>query len=242
MNESFSNLWLVVPAAGAGRRFGLALPKQYAMLAGKPVIQHTLGRLLALKPRALVVAVAPDDATWPTLKLSRHPLVRTVTGGSERADSVRLALEALAAEVGEQDWVLVHDVARPCITLADIRKLVAAVARADAGGILAAPVSDTLKQVNRELTIEKTLDRDTLWAAMTPQMFRFGLLREALGSAHAAGRTPTDEAGAMEESGQPVRVVQGRRDNIKITLREDLAIAETILRWQSNYSAGGEEE
>ncbi len=226
--------WFVVPAAGTGRRFGTDLPKQYATVAGKTVIEHTLERLLALQPRGLVVAVAPGDTLWRSLELSRHPLVHTVEGGAERADSVRRALAALTDEARDGDWVLVHDVARPCVTRADIRKLIQATTGGD-GGLLAAPVSDTLKQVGADHQVDKTLDRSALWAAMTPQMFPFALLREALDKARADGWTPTDEAAAVEALGRAVRVVQGRRDNIKITLREDLAIAETILRWQGDH-------
>lgn len=223
--------WVVVPAAGIGSRIGGDRPKQYLPLHGRAVIEHSLERLLSLAPQGLVVALHPDDQFWYNLAVRHHPRIRVVQGGSERAHSVRNALAALATEAADHDWVLVHDVARPCVRVADIERLLATVATSAVGGILATPVSDTLKEVSGE-EIQATRDRSSLWAALTPQMFRFALLRDALDNALAEGVVPTDEAMAVERAGHKPMVVAGSRDNIKITLREDIAIAEAILRWQ----------
>lgn len=224
------SLWLVVPAAGSGRRFGGDVPKQYQLLAGRPVIVHTLERLLTLSPTALVVVLAEGDPYWDT-GVADGPTLRTVTGGAERADSVRAALAALADEAEADDWVLVHDVARPCVTESDLQSLVSTLRDHPVGGLLATPVSDTLKRVEGQ-QVEGTQDRDGLWAGMTPQMFRYGLLCKALDAAATAGVTVTDESAAVEALGLQPQVVPGRRDNIKITRREDIAIAEAILAFQ----------
>ena len=241
------NLWIVVPAAGVGKRFGSAVPKQYLTLAGKLVIEHTLERLLALQPQALLVAISNEDRRWPMLGVSGLPGIRTVTGGAERADTVRLALAALQSQAVEDDWVLVHDVARPCVRVADIQALQARLAGSSVGGILAAPVSDTLKIDDGESGIEATADRNRFWAAMTPQMFRYGLLRRALEHCREAQVNPTDEAMAVELLGYRPALVEGRRDNIKITRPEDMAMAATILAGQraegrdDSDARGGEE-
>ena len=224
--------WFVVPAAGVGKRFGHALPKQYLELAGQRVIEHTLERLLALNPAGIAVAINGQDPLWKSLAISRHPLIRTVPGGEERADSVRLALLALASDLAADDWVLVHDVARPCITTGDLSHLIAELRSSEVGGLLAAPVSDTLKRIGNDGCSDGTADRSQFWAAMTPQMFRYGLLLKALRQCQQQQVTPTDEAMAVELLGLRPQLVTGRRDNIKITTREDMAIAETILRWQ----------
>lgn len=228
--------WFVVPAAGIGSRFGGDVPKQYRTVCGKRIIEHTLERLISLEPEGILVAVSPDDALWSTLPICRHPLVSSVDGGGERADSVMKALGSLRSRAGEDDWVLVHDVARPCVRAEDIARLIHGVKDSSVGGILAMPVSDTLKQVGTDFHIEQTRDRSTLWAAMTPQMFPLGLLMHSLDLAKARSIVPTDEAMAVELAGFAPLVVPGSRDNIKITRPEDLAIAEAILRWQQQPS------
>lgn len=228
----------MVPAAGLGRRFGADIPKQYLTLAGRAVIEHTLMRLLSVEglhdtPQAPVVVVLhPRDPWWPVLSLAADPRILTTVGGETRADSVRAGLRMLADRATEDDWVLVHDVARPCITAGDIDKLVAAVSDDPVGGILAAPVSDTLKRVVNHSQIQGTEERSHLWSAMTPQMFRYGVLCRALDEAVSAGLVVTDESSAIEALGLAPRVVMGRRDNIKITRPEDLPVAEAILVYQ----------
>ncbi|MCK9505736.1 MAG: 2-C-methyl-D-erythritol 4-phosphate cytidylyltransferase [Porticoccaceae bacterium] len=227
------SFWFVVPAAGVGSRFGGDIAKQYALLAGKTVIEHTLERLLAVKAAGIVVAIHPEDVHWKTLEISRHPLIRSVTGGSERVHSVSHALAALAEQAADDDWVLVHDVARPCVRVDDIQRLLETLKDSPVGGILAAPVSDTIKVVADGSKITNTQNRSTLWSAMTPQMFRYGLLVESLSQALLQQIIPTDESMAVELAGFSPEAVPGCRDNIKITREEDIAIAAAILSWQA---------
>lgn len=224
--------WVVVPAAGVGRRFGGDTPKQYQQLLGKSVIEHTLERLLELDDAQIVVAVSSVDTQWQKLSVFQSPRIQTAIGGDERADSVRLALETLQGKAKQDDWVLVHDVARPCVRVQDIKNLLAQLANHKVGGVLATPVSDTLKRVLNQPDIDSTEDRSQLWAAQTPQMFRYGLLLESLQAAVEQQRQPTDESAAIEQLGYTPSVVEGSRDNIKITRLEDMAIAEAIMKYQ----------
>lgn len=230
MNTQF---WGVVPAAGVGTRMGSVRPKQYLDLLGKTVIEHTLERLLAAELCAgVAVSVSPEDPYWPQLAISRHPLVHTAPGGKERAESVKNGLRFLKEMANADDWVLVHDAARPCVHVDDIRRL-AEILRDDAvGGILAQPMHDTLKRVDGGSILE-TVDRRQIWRALTPQMFRLGALFRALENAAQGGQLVTDEASALELMGQRPRIVEGRPDNIKITRPEDLALAAFYLEEQS---------
>lgn len=223
--------WIIVPAAGGGRRFGGPIPKQYFELAGKPVIQHTLERLLAIEPAALVVVIAADDVHWQRLAVAADPRILVARGGAERADSVRAGLAVLADRAAATDLVLVHDVVRPCVTAADIRALLA-VADHPGGALLAAPVSDTLKRVDDSGVVVGTEPRAGLWVALTPQLCRYAMLVAALAQARQSGREFTDEAAALEAAGHSPRVVLGRRDNLKITRPEDLALAAAVLASQ----------
>lgn len=237
MSESSAGcLWLVVPAAGRGRRMGARLPKQYLTLAGRPVLAHTLARLHQAFPAArLCLCLDPDDAhfepAWvPFAQWRRSP------GGAERVDTVRQALDAIADEADNDDWVLVHDVARPCVRVDDLARLYAVLRQDPVGGLLATPVADTMKRDDGQDGVARTEPRDGLWHAQTPQGFRYGLLRRALDEAHAHGREITDEASAVEALGLSPRLVPGRRDNIKITHPEDLALAGHILAAQREQS------
>jgi len=241
--------WFIVPAAGSGSRFGSERPKQYAPLAGSTVIENTLERLLELDVQALVLAINPDDSYWQSLEISKHPKIRTCVGGVERADSVYLALQSIAGEAQESDWVLVHDVARPCVRVADIRLLIETLAGHPVGGLLATPVSATLKRVgssqhsattmmNTAGAVLETVSREHLWAAATPQMFRYGLLVKALQGCRDAGISPTDEAGAIECLGLQAEIIEGHSDNLKITHGADLALAEAILAYQQQHKSG----
>jgi len=230
--------WIIVPAAGTGRRFGGVIPKQYQSLAGKTVIEHTLERLLSVNEAVVVVAVHPEDTHWPRLPVFDHPRIRTVHGGKERADSVRLALECLSREAHADDWVLVHDVARPCVRALEIRHLISALGHHKVGGVLAIPISDTVKRVDNGANVAATEDRSRLWLAQTPQMFRYGLLSWSLKMAARQQWLPTDESAAVERLGHVPQVIEGSRDNIKITRREDLVIAEAILRYQHEAETG----
>lgn len=225
--------WAVVPAAGAGRRMGTDLPKQYLALGSQTVLEHALDALLGCPELAgIVVVVAADDSRWPQLqaRYSEQPVTST-SGGSERCHSVLNGLAALAGfSAADDDWVLVHDAARPCVRVTDIRQLIGTLAGHPHGGLLGVPVADTMKRVNSELQVTGTVERAGLWHALTPQMFRIGLLRQALQSAINDRELVTDEAAAMERAGHAPRMVQGQRDNIKITLPSDLALADFYLR------------
>lgn len=225
--------WVVVPAAGCGARFGGPVPKQYRPLDGQPLLARTLSRVLA-QPRieAAMLALAADDAHWHAMPQGFAKPVVTCIGGADRAASVLAALRALPASVGDEDVVLIHDAARPCVCAADIDTLIAAAHADAAGALLAAPIRDTLKRAGADGRVEATLPREAFWRALTPQAFRRGLLTEALERARADGVTVTDEAMAVERMGLHPRLVEGREDNIKVTVTEDLALAEHILAIQ----------
>lgn len=221
--------WGIVPAAGVGKRMATDRPKQYLPLLGKTVIEYTLERLLAADVWAgIVVAVSAEDPYWPELPIAGHALVHTAPGGKERADSVLNALDYLQHLAQNQDWVLVHDAARPCITASDVRQLLTRLQNEPVGGILALPVHDTLKRVAGD-AITETVDRSAIWRALTPQMFRYGALRDALREAAADGSLVTDEASALELKGLRPKIVEGRPDNLKITRPEDLTLAAFYL-------------
>lgn len=234
-----SPLWCVVPAAGSGSRFGGETPKQYLPLAGKPLLLQTLERLSAHPSiGGLMVVLATGDERWPRIESLNGKPVLTSIGGSERADSVLAGLLALPFSVHQDHFVLVHDAARPCVRANDIARLIARAA-SGIGGILACPVRDTIKFSDpyakrndvAEPGIDKTISRDGLWRALTPQMFRRGDLTHALQVAR--GRVSTDEASAMETAGHRPLLVEGSEDNIKVTTPADLALAEFILARQS---------
>ena len=226
-----ARLFAVVPAAGRGERFGGRRPKQYVELLGRPVLSWSLGSLLAVSSvRAVIVALSEGDRRFARLPEARDPRVRTCLGGERRELSVANALDALRGEARDEDWVLVHDAARPCLHPSDVRTLVAALADDPVGGLLALPVGDTLKAVAADGRCERTVPREGLWRALTPQMFRYGVLRRALRLNLERERAVTDEAAAVEALGLRPRLVTGRPDNIKITLAGDRGLAAAILR------------
>lgn len=217
--------WVVVPAAGAGRRFGGGQPKQYARISGRTLLEWSLLPFIEdARCNGIVVAIAADDREWHRLVFSRGK-VDAVPGGAERSDSVRNALAALESRARHEDWVLVHDAVRPCLARDDLDRLVAQVARHPVGGLLAVPVADTLKRAGPAGVGATTVDRAGLWRALTPQMFRYGLLRKALDAAAASGKVPTDEAQAIEWQGGVPALVAGAATNIKVTTPDDLAVA-----------------
>ena len=231
--------FVVIPAAGSGRRFSSSVPKQYASLCSSTVIEHALGIFEADADCAgIVVVVAPDDTLWPAIAARRSKLIESVHGGAERAHSVRNGVAALATRATEKDWVMVHDAARPCFSSADLALLKRELASHSVGGLLAMPLADTLKRSvdagSQGSHVESTLDRSGLWRAATPQVFRHALLLRALDAALEAQRTPTDEAQAIEWIGQRPRLVAGRTDNIKVTTAEDLTLAAAILASRSS--------
>ncbi len=229
----------LVPAAGGGSRFGAAIPKQYAELCGAPVLLRTLERLdAALALHRLYVAVAPDDARCREIlaPLGGRAVVLPC-GGSTRAATVRNALAAIAGSCADDDWILVHDAARPCVPREALQSLVIALRDDAVGGLLALPVADTLKRGSggtADVRVVRTEDRNGLWQAQTPQMFRLGLLRRALGD---GSENVTDEAQAIERLAAAggcamPRLVEGSALNVKITYPADLALATAILGLQ----------
>ncbi|RTR07253.1 2-C-methyl-D-erythritol 4-phosphate cytidylyltransferase [Halomonas nitroreducens] len=229
--------WLVVPAAGQGRRMGADRPKQYLSLGGAPVLARTLERLHLAFPRArLCLCLDPEDSRFDPAWVPFADW-RRVAGGAERVDSVANALEAIAGHAADGEPVLVHDVARPCVTVDDLRRLHAAVVEDAVGALLAAPVADTMKRDDGAGRVRGTESRAGLWHALTPQGFAYGLLRRALAEAAQCGVAVTDEASAVEALGMAPRLVSARRDNLKITHPEDLPLAELILAAQADATS-----
>ena len=219
----------IVPAAGSGSRFGAEKPKQYLDLLGRPLIFHTLKALTACPDIERVwVVLAPDDPWWPRTDWSElgAKLETVRCGGATRAESVSNGLQAAAMVAADDDWVLVHDAARPCLSPALLDALFADLANDPVGGILAVPVADTLKRADAEQRVAVTEPRDGLWQAQTPQMFRYGLLCDALQKC----RDVTDEAGAVEALGLRPKLVRGDATNLKVTYPADLPLAAMILR------------
>jgi 2-C-methyl-D-erythritol 4-phosphate cytidylyltransferase / 2-C-methyl-D-erythritol 2,4-cyclodiphosphate synthase len=229
-------VWAVVPAAGRGERFESSAaahrtPKQYAPLRGASVLEWSLAPLLA-EPRVekVVVAVAAGDERWHALAAGMAGAAKLLTaiGGASRQDSVLAGLKALGALAADEDWVMVHDAARPCLAPSEVRALIDALDAGGCGAVLAAPVVDTVKR-ERDGVVAETVDRQGLWRALTPQVFAFSERERALEQAARAGITVTDEAQAMERLGHKPRLVQGSPFNIKVTRAADLETAERIL-------------
>ncbi len=216
----------LIPAAGIGERAGSGVPKQYAPINGQPMLTHTIAAFTGCASIEAVHVILAAHDNWPeTLGGSRFPsnVQFHRSGGPTRAQSVLNGLKAIEADAA--DWILVHDAARPCITPAMIEGLIAALKDDAVGGLLALPVPDTVKRANSEGRVAETISREGLWLAQTPQMFRYGVLRDAL------ERCPdvTDEAGAIERAGLRPKLVRGDARNIKVTYPVDFAIAESYL-------------
>jgi len=239
--------WIVMPAAGAGRRFGGA--KQYAVLGDRTVLETALQVFLD-DPQCLggSLMLAADDPHRARLAAGLPARLALVDGGCERAQSVCNGLRALEARAAADDWVLVHDAVRPALSAADLQRLLSFGALDAVGALLAAPVADTVKRAQQdggeadEPSVRRcaaTVPREALWLAQTPQMFRYAPLRAALEHAIADGRSPTDEAQAMEWQGHAALLVQAQDSNIKITTATDLALLEAILRQRTGQPRGG---
>ncbi|WP_442684000.1 2-C-methyl-D-erythritol 4-phosphate cytidylyltransferase [Stenotrophomonas sp. JC08] len=221
---SVTQVWAVVPAAGRGTRFGGALPKQYLQAGGQPLLAHTLEALLSHPGVAgVMVVIAENDADWPGWSAFADKPVLTCTGGETRALSVLAGLQALPDSVRADDFVLVHDAARPNLAAADLGRLLEVGRMDPVGAILAAPVRDTLKRTGDDGGIDRTEPRERLWRALTPQLFRRHQLARALMEASAAGVEVTDEAMAMERQGTRPLLVEGDESNFKVTTPADLA-------------------
>ena len=227
-------LWAIIPAAGSGSRFSKTELKQYQNIAGLTVLEHTVARLNQLPLTGYVLAIGEQDNIAQTLALANQEKVHFCLGGSERVHSVLNALQYLSKIANDDDWVFVHDAARPCVSQSSLENLVQSAVDSEQSAILAIPVRDTLKQVETPPQISTTVDRSTLWQAQTPQIAKLGMLKNAIEQALAAGATITDEASALEFVGEQVNVVQGRSDNIKITYPDDLELARLILASQVN--------
>lgn len=233
-------IWAIVPAAGVGSRMQADIPKQYLSLAGKPILQNTLERLArSLDFAKIVVTLNPQDPYWPKLQedgqiQTRDLPLKIADGGAERCHSVLNGLKAIADEAQSDDWVLVHDAARPCVRKADLQNMLETLEACGHGGILAAQVKDTMKRGDESGCVVQTVERENLWHALTPQVFPYGELLKAYTAVLETGNLVTDEAMAIERAGGKVKLVPGAQDNIKITRPEDMQLAELYLQAQSN--------
>lgn len=224
-------IWAIVPAAGRGSRYGGATPKQYLDIAGLPLIAYSLRAVLSHPSvGGAMVVLAEDDALWPGWNEVDGKPVHTCVGGEARADSVLAGLAALPDDVRPDDFVLVHDAARPHLRASDLERLLDLGRGDPVGAILATPVRDTLKRAGDDGGIDGTQSRERLWRALTPQLFRRLQLTRALEAARDAGVAVTDEAMAMERQGHRPLLVEGSDDNLKVTTPADLPLAEFLLR------------
>lgn len=224
---------VLIPAAGAGSRMGVDLPKQYLPLLNSTLIEQTLDVFKAsTRISSITVVLSGEDAYWENLAVSKQAQVRVErSGGSTRAATVLNGLKAIQTHVQPDDWILVHDAARPGLTQSLLNKLLDELQYDAVGGLLAIPVADTLKRADAGQRVASTEPRDGLWQAQTPQMFRYALLRRAL---EAAGGAPTDEAQAIEALGEQPKLVAGELRNLKVTYPQDLKLIEAILRAEQN--------
>jgi 2-C-methyl-D-erythritol 4-phosphate cytidylyltransferase len=223
--------WAVIPAAGAGKRMQVNRPKQYLALAGRTVLETTLS-IFIRHPEisGIIVAITDGDPYWKELDIQTDKPVLVASGGKERSDSVLSALTLLKQHAENKDWVLVHDAARPCLKSADINTLIEQLSDSNCGGLLGLPVADTVKRCNTSRRIVETVDRSNLWRALTPQMFRLGMLYDALSEALEKKLPVTDEASAIESQGLQPIMIEGSADNIKITHPGDLELATLYLK------------
>ncbi len=226
LDNKIPALTVIVPAAGIGQRMQADRPKQYLSIMNKTVLEHTVSALLS-HPNIVkvVIVLAADDPYFESLSLKHDSRVMTVVGGQERADSVLAGLAVVS-----DDWVLVHDAARPCVTVDDIDRLIHSCLSSNKAGILATPVRDTMKRGVENGFIDHTVDRYNLWHALTPQMMPTQQLHDCLLNGLKQKKTLTDEASALEAFGFSSQLVQGRSDNLKITQPEDLALAAFYLQ------------
>ncbi|EPF72022.1 2-C-methyl-D-erythritol 4-phosphate cytidylyltransferase [Acinetobacter rudis] len=231
-HQKQTKLWAVIPAAGSGRRFSATDLKQYQIIQNKTVLEHSIERLSVLPLAGYVLAIAADDDVAQNLALVLKKKAHFCQGGAERVYSVLNALNYLSKIASDEDWVLVHDAARPCVSPSCLETLYQQAIEHQQSAILAIPVRDTLKRVVQAPQITETVSREQLWQAQTPQIAQLGLLKSALEQAIADQVLITDEASALEHIQAPVQVITGRADNIKITYPSDLDLARLILQAQ----------
>ena len=218
-----SRYWAIVPAAGTGSRMGASIPKQYLPLNGQPLVTYSVNALLASEHiQSVVVAIAPQDTWWASCDIADPSRVTVVPGGNTRAESVYQALLALQSTAKEDDWVLVHDAARPYLPLSLLNRLMNALQDERCGGLLAIPVTDTLKRADEQVRVMETVSREALWRAQTPQMFRYSVLMKAMQSVWEYQGQVTDEASAVESMGGQPRLIMGDARNFKVTYPDDI--------------------
>ncbi|MAZ65652.1 MAG: 2-C-methyl-D-erythritol 4-phosphate cytidylyltransferase [Kangiellaceae bacterium] len=232
MKESYPNIHVILPAAGSGKRMGMTTPKQYLQIGDKCILQWSIEAICEYPSVAsFSIAIGKNDKHWVNVA----PLIKQKTdvffGGEERANSVLNGLRYLEGKVREDDWIMVHDAARPCVAMDDIKQLMLAIDTHEVGGLLTAPVSDTIKKV-KGTKITGTLDREKLRRALTPQVFRYGILRQAIEVCFEKGIDITDESSAIEQAGYKPAYYDGSSDNFKLTHAEDLSLIEAILMKQ----------
>lgn len=219
---------VLIPAAGNGSRMASQRPKQYLPLQGRPLIEHTLTVFMeSARVSSVNLVLSSDDELWDKLNIRNNPRLNVFRcGGATRSQSVMNGLEAIAPAVDGNDWILVHDAARPCLSNALLNQLLDALQNDPVGGLLAVPLADTLKRADNEQRVAGTEPRENLWQAQTPQMFRYDLLKQAL---QASGGAPTDEAQAIEALGLKPKLVPGELSNLKVTYPQDILLAEAIM-------------
>lgn len=220
---------IVIPAAGIGNRMETAIPKQYLPISGKPMISYSIQTFFAsLRIASIHLALSPEDYFWRNLDLAANSRLQLhYTGGETRAQTVLNTLYAMKSQVDVDDWILVHDAARPGLTLALLDTLLDSLENDAVGGLLALPLADTLKQSNADARVKTTIPRDGLWQAQTPQMFRYRLLTNALENFDGV---PTDEAQAIEALGFEPKLVTGSLRNMKVTYPQDMALMELFIQ------------
>ncbi|MEM7027083.1 MAG: 2-C-methyl-D-erythritol 4-phosphate cytidylyltransferase [Pseudomonadota bacterium] len=224
--------WVVIPAAGIGKRFGSDKPKQYLTINNKTILEYTINCFIDRADIAgVVVAIAEQDEYWQTLDISKHNKIMIAAGGKERFHSVCNALHTLSDKTNSNDWILVHDAARPCLKQDAINRLIAELSEHETGGILGLPCRDTMKRSSKDQVINETVERDHLWHAQTPQMFRYKKLLQALLYIEKNNLLVTDEAMALELQNEKVKLVEGHAENIKITQKDDFEQAKLYLKW-----------
>jgi|TARA_B110000238_G_C16102637_1_gene428908 2-C-methyl-D-erythritol 4-phosphate cytidylyltransferase len=226
--------WAVIPAAGIGQRVGSKIPKQYLQIAGKTILEHSITPLIDNNRIAgVTVVLHPQDTHFADIRMGASDKIRTVIGGATRAHSVLNALKSFETQLAKDDFVLVHDAARPCLTSDDLNRLINLCLDHEVGGIIGSRVTDTIKQVE-DNNVVNTLDRENIWRAYTPQMFKFGILQSAIQKAFEDNVSITDEASAIEYAGYQPCMVEGDVRNIKVTTAEDISLAEIFLQEEFN--------
>jgi len=227
MSDTFrSNFWVILPAAGIGSRMEADRPKQYLNLSDQTILEHTINCFLSHPAfQTVVLGLSQDDQYWAQLPLAKDDRIQVFMGGAERVDSVLNGLVFISDRAKPDDWVWVHDAARPCLSHEDIDKLISAIKVKSDGALLAVPIHDTVKRAKDNSSVESTVDRKGLWRAMTPQVFRFAQLKQALEQSLADNICVTDESSAIEHMGGKPFLVQGSEKNIKVTHPRDLMVA-----------------